>query len=50
MTTDANIQCLQPEKMQGVHHAFDADGKGSLSYLNLAGEIAEKNGLQKAKS
>jgi chromosome partitioning protein len=30
--------------------AFDADGKGSLSYLNLAGEIAEKNGLQKAKS
>ncbi len=27
MTTDANIQCLQPEKMQGVHHAFDADGK-----------------------
>jgi chromosome partitioning protein len=30
--------------------AFDADGKGSLSYLNLASEIAEKNGLQKAKS
>lgn len=30
--------------------AFDADGKGSLAYLNLAGEIAEKNGLQKAKS
>jgi chromosome partitioning protein len=27
--------------------AFDADGKGSVAYLNLAGEIVEKNGLQK---
>lgn len=27
--------------------AFDAEGKGSISYLNLAGEIAQKNGLQK---
>lgn len=27
--------------------AFDADGKGALAYLNLAGEIAEKNGLHK---
>jgi chromosome partitioning protein len=27
--------------------AFDADGKGTLAYLNLAGEIAEKNGLHK---
>jgi chromosome partitioning protein len=26
--------------------AFDADGKGSIAYLNLAGEIAQKNGLQ----
>jgi chromosome partitioning protein len=26
--------------------AFDADGKGSVAYLNLAGEIAQKNGLQ----
>ncbi len=28
--------------------AFDAEGKGSLAYLNLAGEIVQKNGLQKA--
>lgn len=28
--------------------SFDADGKGSIAYLNLAGEIVEKNGLQKA--
>jgi chromosome partitioning protein len=28
--------------------AFDADGKGSVAYLNLASEIVEKNGLQKA--
>jgi chromosome partitioning protein len=28
--------------------AFDADGKGSVAYLNLAGEIVEKNGFQKA--
>jgi chromosome partitioning protein len=27
--------------------AFDADGKGSIAYLNLAGEIAQKNSLQK---
>ncbi|AMQ56084.1 ParA family protein [Algoriphagus sanaruensis] len=27
--------------------AFDADGKGAIAYLNLAGEIAERNGLQK---
>jgi chromosome partitioning protein len=27
--------------------AFDAEGKGSIAYLNLAGEIAQKNGLQK---
>jgi chromosome partitioning protein len=27
--------------------AFDAEGKGSLAYLNLASEIVEKNGLQK---
>ena len=27
--------------------AFDAEGKGSISYLNLASEIAQKNGLQK---
>jgi len=26
--------------------AFDAEGKGSISYLNLAHEIAEKNGLK----
>ena len=26
--------------------AFDADGKGSIAYLNLAGEIVQKNGLQ----
>lgn len=27
--------------------AFDAEGKGSLAYLNLAGEITERNSLQK---
>lgn len=27
--------------------AFDADGKGAISYMNLAGEIAERNGLTK---
>jgi chromosome partitioning protein len=27
--------------------AFDATGKGALSYLNLANEIAEKNGKVK---
>jgi chromosome partitioning protein len=27
--------------------AFDADGKGSIAYMNLAGEIAERNGLSK---
>lgn len=27
--------------------SFDADGKGALAYLNLAGEIAQKNGLHK---
>lgn len=27
--------------------AFDASGKGAISYLNLANEIAEKNGLVK---
>ncbi len=27
--------------------AFDADGKGAVSYLNLAHEIAERNGLVK---
>ncbi len=27
--------------------AFDADGKGAISYMNLAGEIAERNGLSK---
>jgi chromosome partitioning protein len=30
--------------------AFDADGKGAIAYLNLAGEIAEKNGLQNIKN
>jgi chromosome partitioning protein len=30
--------------------AFDAEGKGAIAYLNLAGEIAQKNGLQKVKS
>jgi chromosome partitioning protein len=30
--------------------AFDADGKGSLAYLNLAGEIAARNGMQKVNS
>ena len=27
--------------------AFDAEGKGSIAYLNLASEIVQKNGLQK---
>lgn len=27
--------------------SFDADGKGAVSYLNLAGEIIQKNDLQK---
>lgn len=27
--------------------AFDADGKGAIAYMNLAGEIAERNGLSK---
>ena len=27
--------------------AFDAEGKGAIAYLNLAGEIAQKNGIQK---
>ncbi|WP_026953412.1 ParA family protein [Algoriphagus mannitolivorans] len=27
--------------------AFDAEGKGAIAYLNLAGEIAMKNGFQK---
>jgi chromosome partitioning protein len=27
--------------------AFDADGKGTIAYMNLAGEIAERNGLSK---
>ncbi|GMQ26804.1 AAA family ATPase [Algoriphagus sp. oki45] len=30
--------------------AFDADGKGAIAYLNLAGEIAKKNGLQKVSN
>jgi len=30
--------------------AFDADGKGAIAYLNLASEIAQKNGLQKVNS
>lgn len=30
--------------------AFDAEGKGAIAYLNLAGEIAQKNGLQKVTS
>ncbi|MFC3417335.1 ParA family protein [Algoriphagus hitonicola] len=30
--------------------AFDADGKGAVAYLNLASEIALKNGLQKVTS
>ena len=29
--------------------AFDADGKGALAYLNLANEIAMKNGMEKVK-
>ena len=27
--------------------SFDAEGKGAIAYLNLAGEIAQKNGIQK---
>jgi chromosome partitioning protein len=27
--------------------AFDADGKGAISYMNLAGEITERNGFSK---
>ena len=27
--------------------AFDADGKGAVAYLNLAQEIASKNGMEK---
>jgi chromosome partitioning protein len=30
--------------------AFDAEGKGAIAYLNLAGEIAQKNGTQKVTS
>ncbi len=30
--------------------AFDADGKGAIAYMNLASEIAQKNGLQKVNS
>jgi chromosome partitioning protein len=30
--------------------SFDADGKGAIAYLNLAGEIVQRNGLQKAIS
>lgn len=30
--------------------AFDADGKGAIAYLNLAGEIAKKNGFQKVSN
>ncbi len=29
--------------------AFDADGKGAMAYLNLASEIAAKNGMEKVK-
>lgn len=29
--------------------AFDADGKGAVAYLNLANEIATKNGMEKVK-
>jgi chromosome partitioning protein len=29
--------------------AFDADGKGAVAYLNLANEIATKNGMEKIK-
>jgi cellulose biosynthesis protein BcsQ len=28
--------------------SFDVDGKGTIAYLNLAGEIVQRNGLQKA--
>ena len=28
--------------------SFDADGKGTIAYLNLAGEIVQRNGLQKS--
>lgn len=30
--------------------AFDAEGKGALAYLNLAGEIVEKNNFEKVNS
>ncbi|WP_439487921.1 ParA family protein [Algoriphagus sp.] len=30
--------------------SFDADGKGAVAYLNLAGEIAQKNNLQKVSN
>ncbi|TDQ13558.1 chromosome partitioning protein [Algoriphagus boseongensis] len=30
--------------------AFDAEGKGAIAYLNLAGEIAQKNGFQKVNN
>ena len=28
--------------------SFDAEGKGTIAYLNLAGEIVQRNGLQKS--
>lgn len=30
--------------------AFDAEGKGAIAYMNLAGEIAQKNGFQKVNN
>jgi len=30
--------------------SFDAEGKGSIAYLNLAGELVQRNGLQKASN
>jgi chromosome partitioning protein len=30
--------------------SFDADGKGTIAYLNLAGEVVQRNGLQKSKN
>jgi chromosome partitioning protein len=30
--------------------SFDVDGKGTIAYLNLAGEIIQRNGLQKSKN
>lgn len=30
--------------------SFDADGKGTIAYLNLAGEIVQRNGLQNSKN